>query len=588
MSLPADFEPQREGLLREILWARGFRDQADIRRFLEPRLSDIPHPEDLLADLPIALERLVQARDAQQEVIVFGDYDVDGTTSAVLLTTVLRDLGFKVSTFIPHRVKEGYGVSLKASDALLARFPQARLVITCDCGMASFEGIENLRQNGIDTIVTDHHEVPDVRVAALAVINPKQAHCLYPEKSLAGVGVAFLLVMALRRRLDRQDYRLIPFLELVALGTVCDVAELKGLNRTFVKLGLSLMANSSWPALRWMFQQQNCALPPKSRDLGFVIGPRLNASGRIGEPDLGFRLLMAKSESDVLPLALECESMNRQRRELQDKQIEDALRQGKQLFESGHSRASLVIVDPSFHLGIVGLVASRLSQNFERPVCVLTELTDEHALADFGQEKARIFKGSLRAPRGYHLADALKSLQIMDPDFFLSAGGHALAAGIAMKPEKVAAFREAFEQHFLSRPVVADVTEVDLVLREPSVPLSVLNALEPFGPSNPKPRLRLQGLQLQDCRVMKSIHLKILGRLQGKACEVLHFKSPWVKLLSERPQGEVLLDLIVEPLENSFQGKTKVEFELKDFVGMTINGKTVSKRTNEIGTSASA
>ena len=271
-NVPKDFQPDLSLNLRQFLWARGFRQSDEVQKFLFPKLNDIVHPESLLLDLDEAIKILLKAKEQNQKVLIFGDYDVDGTTSTALLFQTLRDWGWRVDWFIPHRIEEGYGISIEAVNKLKSVQPDFDVLISCDCGISSFEGIQALRDWNKKVIVTDHHECPPERVAAHAVLNPKQSACLYPEKNLAGVGVAFLLILGLRRAIGAKDYSLHSQLELVAIGSVCDLAELKGANRILVKAGLNRLRQTENHGLRALFQMagvQTSSL--KSRDLGFLI-----------------------------------------------------------------------------------------------------------------------------------------------------------------------------------------------------------------------------------------------------------------------------------------------------------------------------
>lgn len=584
MSLPA--------LLKQILWGRGYRTEAEIQKFLQPALTDIPRPEGLLLDLDIALSILIEAKESKSQVIVFGDYDVDGTTSTALLVKSLRGLGYRIDPYIPHRIDEGYGVTPKAVVNMMKRFPETRLVITCDNGVASFEGIEALKKYGCKVIVTDHHEVPSERVSADAVINPKQKLCQYPDKKLAGVGVAFLLVLALRRALGAKDFSLTPFIDLVAIGTIADVAELVGVNRVFAKLGLVRLAKTEHIGLKVLMQHQELeGRPLNVRDIGFVIGPRLNASGRIGDPMMGLRLLLAETEAEAQPIVFELESKNRERRELQDQQVEWGLKEGQKLLIERPDRQSLVLMNSDFHLGIVGLIAGRLTQTFSRPTCALTQITDEHALADY-QGEGTLWKGSMRAPAGYHLSRSLEWIRQKSPSLLVSGGGHALAAGVTLRDRDRDEFLKLFEAAITeTRTEVFEVT-AEAELDSPTVDLKLLRSLEPFGPGNPKPLFALKSFRPTKCSIMKELHLRLEGTKNGQYGRILQFRSPWLNLIKElqKQLHELELDLLVEPMENFYQGITRVDLELKDIWSVKSNGRALEVKlpSNAVCSSESA
>jgi len=597
VKIPVDFSPKLPSLLRELLWARGFRDQVSVDKFLNPTLSDIPSPLGILYDLEIALSRLLQAREAKEEITIFGDYDVDGSTSAVLLVRCLRDWGFRVQLYIPHRVEEGYGLTKKAVEKCLDKFPQTKIVISCDCGVSSFEGVAWLKAHGVEVIVTDHHEPAPERVEAIAVLNPKQKNCIYPDKKLAGVGVAFLLILALRKALGRSDYPLKPLLDLVALGTICDLAELTGVNRILVKHGLQVLESQARPGVRALCEVSSAPKKLRAKDIGFLIGPRINASGRVGLPDKGAHCLLSPDLENARNLARDLDMSNRIRRQIQETQTEEARREARQLLEANPSRASLVLSSPAYHLGIVGLMASRLCETYKRPCAVLTKVDDEHFLADY-PGKTGIWKGSLRAPLGFHLAQALQNINLLEPGLLISFGGHALAAGVTLDEQGVARFKELFEYEAIAKPseTVNLLHEADL-LASPQELTELMDLMEPFGQGNPSPLLRASEAKLRRIQVMKEEHLKLFIDLNGHHFSVLQFRSPWVSLGREWGEGvshgrdTVLLDLLVELSENEWNGRRSVELVLREILDAKRNGESHGfkefQRKDEIGTRSS-
>jgi len=567
-------------LLREILWSRGFRDESSARKFLSPSLADFVSPMGLLKDLDLALAILLKARELRDQIVIFGDYDVDGTTSTALLVTGLRHLGFSVSSFIPHRMEDGYGVTKKAAEKVIQKFPDAKVIVTCDSGIASHEGIEILKSRGLSVIVTDHHEVPKHRVAADAILNPKQLGCQYPDKKLAGVGVAFLLLTALRRALDARDFSLSQFLDLVAVGTVCDVAELTGGNRILVKHGLPRISESSFRGLKVLASRASAEpRAMKVRDLGFFIGPRLNASGRLGDPELGLRCLLADDFSMAVKLADELEKRNFERRALQDIQVKDAQARAQKFFEQSPQSVGIVVESPDYHLGIVGLVASKLSESYKRPACVMTKVVDEHELAFFGESRS-LWKGSLRAPLGYHLAEALNEIRAKKPDLLRSGGGHALAAGIAIEEENLVEFKQAFAEA-IGQQVRREVSwTADSVYRGDTSLDGILDYLEPLGQGNPPPLIEVRDFQVDQVQCMKEIHMKVRGLKASKRFSLLQFQSPWVKILEKlaREEGPLHLDFLGELSENEWQGKKTTEFLLKEILDVRVKGRSQNVR----------
>lgn len=554
-------------LVLQFLSQRGFKSEEDIERFLFPKLSQVPDPKHSLKDLDIAVKRLREARDRGEPIVVFGDYDVDGATSTALLVSALRELGWTVGNFIPHRVEEGYGLSIKGVQRMLRENPTAKVVITCDCGISSYEGIEYLNSQSIDVIVTDHHEPPSKRVPALAVINPKQQACDYPDKLLAGVGVAFLLLIGLRQSFESSKFPLGPYLDLVALGTVCDMAELRGANRIFVKAGLSYIRDGRRPGIRAIAEAAGVELfRTSARDLGFSLGPRLNAVGRMGDPRLGYETLIEEDFFNAQKKAQALESLNRQRRSLQEEQTKEAEAKGLQLLKKSPNRRSLVLTDSSFHLGLVGLIASRLVEKFKRPVCVLTKIDDEHELANFVDGKS-LWKGSLRSPSGVHLAQILDRLRQNQPELLRSAGGHAVAAGVALEEERLEEFDSSFEEEVSRFGVHKESLEYDIELSSWEALSELIDLVEPTGNGNPPPRFLIKDFELAAHRVMKEKHLKLQGKLLGRNCSILQFNSPWVKILeSLQGRSALRLDLTAEAFWNYWNGNKSLEFQLKDLL----------------------
>jgi single-stranded-DNA-specific exonuclease len=574
--LPVDFQHDLSRNLREFLWARGFRHPQEIENFLFPKLQDVPHPDGLLLDLDRAISLLLKARDQNQKILVFGDYDVDGTTSTALLFKTLKDWGWRVDWFIPHRIHEGYGISMEAVNKLKVLKPDFDLLISCDCGISSHEGIEALKDWGKQVIVTDHHECPSDRVRADAILNPKQVSCRYPEKNLAGVGVAFLLILALRRALGAKDYSLHCQLEWVAVGTICDLAELRGANRVLVKAGLQRLKQTSNEGLKALFQVAGVnSNSLKSRDVGFLIGPRLNAAGRVGDPSMGLRLLLSdKSEAAARASGLELE--NSRRRQIQSENLERAMTEIQR-----SSRLKTVLYHSDFHLGVVGLVASRLCESYKKPFAVFAPLEDEHALADFSNCSG-VVKASLRAPKGFHLAKTLQRIASLHPELLLSYGGHAQAAGVSLMSRHLDDFEKIFELEVAQGPCKELEIERDFVLESVDGLDSLLDWIEPLGQGNEAPRIELRDYRIRQVRVMKEEHLRILGAWKGVSLPLLQFRSPWVKLWANLTNAS--LHFIGELTQNDWQGRSSLEFLLKDVLECKeLGGKSEFRQTsNEI------
>jgi single-stranded-DNA-specific exonuclease len=570
--MQSDFLPDHPSLVRQVLWQRGWRDSVEAEKFLNPSIQDIPLPFGKLRDVEEAVKILLLARDQKERVVIYGDYDVDGSTSTALLVRLLEDWGFDVRFFIPHRIEDGYGLTVKGIEKMLSRIADVKVVVTVDNGISSFEGVDFLKQRGIRVIVTDHHEPSAQRVAADAVLNPRQKNCLYPDKNLAGVGVAFLLAIALRRALGIRDHSLQPSLDLVAVGTVCDLAQLTGVNRMIVKTALPRLLQSSFLGLRVLASRSpsgEALRPLRAKDLGFFVGPRLNAAGRVGEPDWGVQCLLAQDPVEAIRWADKLEIENQRRRDLQDSQVAQAER-----VASEFSAPDVYLVkSEDFHLGIVGLVASRLTEKYRKPSCVLTRLVDEHELAFHPESTQGLWKGSLRAPQGYHLAAALDWMKLQDPSLLKSAGGHALAAGVAVEEGRVSDFEDLLPEAIrVTRqgPIVNDAAEFELESMEHI--LEGIDILEPFGQGFASPRVSLKGFVLEQAQVMKEVHLKLWGVFKGQRIGVLQFRSPWAKLADKALKKSAEIDLIAEVGENWWNGRRTAEFHLKEITALKSQG----------------
>jgi single-stranded-DNA-specific exonuclease len=503
-------------LFERILEARGFDKQTrDI--FLHPRYED-GHDPFLLPDMSKAVDRLVRAREAQEHITIYGDYDIDGLTATTVLVEALEVFGFRhVTTFIPNRFVEGYGMTVAAVERIAQEGTQ--LIITVDCGSISEREIVRAKELGVDVIVTDHHNVAPVQPPAVAVINPKRLlqdnpkryqnfqlikqtpkKPLYPFLDLPGVGVAFKLVQALQTRLDGLAYGQEKWLlDLVALGTVCDVVKLVDENRTHVYWGLRVLAKTRRPGLKALMAV--AGVEPASvtaRALGFGLGPRMNAAGRLETARIAQDMLLASDGMKALELAQELDSLNTRRRADQDMIVKAAVQQA----EAYNDQRVLVVSHPDWNHGIVGIVAAKLLEKYKKPAYVLQEMGDES-------------KGSARSYGGFSVADAIRASEHL----VTKGGGHRLAAGVTLPTANIPAFREAVNAYLRSlnlppQPelllakedvITSDFSDIDEAL------VCDLAQMEPFGNGNPEPvikvthvqvvRLRRMGAELQHCKL---------------------------------------------------------------------------------------
>lgn len=473
-------------LVAQILWRRGVRSREEADRFLTPTLADLPDPA-LLKGIEPAVSRLVQAITTGEKITAYGDYDVDGVTSTTLLVTFLRSCGANVDFYVPHRLAEGYGLNLEA----VARIAEkgTRLLVTLDCGVTAVAEIDEAVRLGLDVVVVDHHTTPAELPRAVAILNPWQPGDTYPTRHLCAAGVTFLLCTALRRALresgwfaTRREPNLKALLDLVALGTVADVVPLTGVNRLLVRAGLEVLARSQRPGIRAL--KRAAGLPTEgpitAGQIGFRIGPRINAAGRLDDAGRAVELLLSEDPAHAEVLAKELDDANAERQSLERAIVEQALAQA----EARRHAKGLVLYGEGWHPGVVGIVASRVVEKLHRPVVVIGV-----------DPQTGVGKGSGRSIEAFHLYDALASCSHLLARF----GGHKHAAGVTVQRENLDAFAEAFEREAAARLGEEDLVprcRIDGTLRATDISESLCNELEslaPFGAGNPEPVLALHG-----------------------------------------------------------------------------------------------
>lgn len=468
-------------LIAQLLHNRGVGPE-EAAAFLDG-VGEVGHDPFAMKGMDAAVERLQRAWRAGERVVVYGDYDGDGVTASAVLTQALGRLGVRADVYIPHRVDEGYGLNAQALEAVAAQ--GAGLVVTVDCGTGSVAEVERARALGLDVIVTDHHLPPETLAPATALLNPRQPGCAYPTKSLAGVGVAYKLLQGLLRAwpgappLEAEEY-----LDLVALGTISDVVPLRGENRLLVRGGLERMRLRPRPGVAALARRAGVRLEAiQARDVSFVLGPRINAAGRMDDAILAYNLLMARDEAHAAPLAEELEQHNLQRQ----RELARVLHEARAALDGqGDEAPAIVVWGEGWPLGIVGLVASRLMEEHRRPAFVCS-LTDEAA------------RGSARTPEGYHAVEALEGCA----DLLARYGGHARAAGFTAPIENLPRLRRRLVRWAEGRGAAEPALGIDAWLRLASVDWGLhawLQRLGPFGQGNPEPlfaarRVRARGVR---------------------------------------------------------------------------------------------
>jgi single-stranded-DNA-specific exonuclease len=474
------------------LLARGLRDPVESVRYLDPRLAHLTPPEGM-KDRSEAVVRIARAVRAKERVCVFGDYDADGITAAALLTGVLLRLGADVVTVLADRFDGGYGLSNSAYARVLATGPS--LLITCDCGSSDHERLEAARRAGVDAVVIDHHRVPDAELPALAFLNPHRPDCGFAYKGLASVGLALSVAAGVRAELAvEMDMR--PWLDLVAIGTIGDVAPLDGDNRALVRAGLSMLARGGRPGARALADIARCgAFTPTGEDVSFRIAPRINAPGRLQKPDLALALLLATSDEEARGLAVQVEDLCTRRKEVERGVAGEA--HAMLADPALGSLPGIVLAQQGWHPGVVGIVAGRLASRFGKPTIVVA------------LDGAR-GRGSARAPAGFSVYDALDRVR----DVLLGFGGHHAAAGVEIASHRVDALRERFAEACAAMgvPDSRPGRDADALLDAGDPPARVVGDLErfePCGQANPAPRIAIPRARVLGVREVRGGHLRL-------------------------------------------------------------------------------
>ena len=539
-------------LTAQILRNRGIFSADEAKRFLYPSLSDLPDPFTM-KDTEKAVSRITQALRNREKITLFGDYDVDGTTATAALYLFLQRAGARVDFFLPHRLKEGYGVNLEALKKIHSS--GTKLVITADCGISSREEIRWAREQGLDVIITDHHEVPENLPPALAILNPKQKDCGYPFKGLAGVGVAFNLMIGLRSFLRREGFfaegngpNLREYLDLVALGTVSDAVPLTGANRILVKYGLGELSQSNRPGIIALKEVSGMeAGPVDTTGINFRLAPRINAAGRLEDAGEVIHLLTANDPDQARKIAVHLNELNSLRQRIEEKILSGAKKMILSQAGEGTKR-TIVLASLDWHPGVLGIVASRLAEEYNCPT-ILIALQENRG------------KGSGRSINAFPLFEGLKACQ----DWIEAFGGHAQAAGLVIRAECIPGFARAFEEvvaarlteeDFIPHLTIDTVTSLD-ELNESF--LAELDTLAPFGSGNPEPVLGLENLTVLGSRLVGKGHLRIRIKEGRRTREAIGFGMG-----SRHPLSGEGMKMAFSPTINTYQGKRNWQMKIID------------------------
>ncbi|HEY2923979.1 MAG TPA: single-stranded-DNA-specific exonuclease RecJ, partial [Candidatus Eisenbacteria bacterium] len=533
-----------------LLANRGFSSSGDVQDFLEPNLDRLLDAFTM-RDMDLAAARIWKAIDERESILVYGDYDVDGITATSLLTAALTRLGGKVSYFIPDRIRDGYGFSVRGVD--VAKKRRIRLVITADCGITATTEVKLAKQHGIDVIVTDHHEPLGVLPEADAVLNPKRRDCPYEFKELAGVGVVLKLVQGLAQHRPGSlpaDF-VYDHLDLVALGTIADVVPLRGENRIFAKLGLERICNSAKPGI--IALKEVAGLRSKRVESGhvaYILAPRINAAGRLGNAESGVRLLLSTEPNEAMTIAESLEEDNTLRKKIDESTLEEALDQLQAL--GPELPPAIVLWSERWHPGVLGIVASRLMERYHRPTILISADHDEG-------------KGSGRSIPGFDVCQALQECR----EHLIGFGGHSYAAGLTIRGDQLHAFRE-----HMCRVVAGRLTPDDyvpklsidgaLLLDECNEDLvHFLDRLSPFGIGNTEPLFIAENIQIAGTpMVVSRNHLKLNVRQNGRELECIGFGMGHLAGPIQTEPGRVCIAFV--PTINVWQNRARLQLKLRD------------------------
>jgi single-stranded-DNA-specific exonuclease len=555
----ADLARQLNGLhpaLARTLAARGIDTFDSARHYFRAGISDL-HDPFLMRDMDLAVDRLVRAIENDERILVYGDYDVDGTTATALLTRYLRDVGGDVCYFIPDRFKHGYGLSVKGLDHAVEE--GAKVVVALDCGVTAVEEALYARKVGLDLVICDHHTPQAVLPDAIAVVDPKRADCDYPFKELCACAVAFKLAQAMETRLQRSRTPLTDFLDLVALATASDVVSVTGENRILLREGLERLRTNARVGLKMLAEEAGVRMSDCSAsNIIFALGPRINAAGRLGDASRAVALMLAFDELEAVARARQLERLNQERRELDQETQELAFAKADRLLAKG-SRHTIVLHDEDWHLGVIGIVASRLVERHYRPTIMMTTLNG-------------MAKGSARSVAGINIYAALQECE----DLLTEFGGHDFAAGVTLPIAHLTEFANRFEQA-VSGAITADVLEpvvhvdAELALKDVNAKFwNILRQFAPFGADNEMPIFQSSNLEVVGPistvgKDRSHLRFAVMDRDGGQRRDVIGFRmAKYLDVVTESQATGQPLEMLHSIQENTWNGRTKLQLQAVD------------------------
>jgi single-stranded-DNA-specific exonuclease len=563
MSVVRDIQ-QRHGLTEPLARALASRGVSleHAEHYLRPTLKALFPDPSSFTDMDRAAEILIDALEQGRPTMVFADYDVDGATSAAQLVRWFRHMGVELPIYIPDRLTEGYGPSPAAFKTI--RDSGAELVVTLDCGAAAYDAIASAAEIGLEVVVIDHHLMREDPPAAAAVVNPNRPGCQSGQGVLAAAGVTFVLLAALNREARKRglftDDRPQPdprqWLDLVALGEVCDVTQLVGFNRALTTLGLRTMGAWANPGLKALFEVGKGSGDPSVFHAGFILGPRINAGGRIGRSDLGARLLSTDDPLEAAALAEELDGLNTERKAVEAAVVEEAAA----VLERGNFNTEapvIVVAGEDWHPGVIGIVAGRLRERYRKPVVVI------------GVDRAaNVGKGSGRSQPGVNLGRAIQAA--FESGLLMAGGGHAMAAGLSIRPEMIPEFRAFLEERLAGEmeAVGIEAVEIDALVQPRAANRALLDdfqRLAPFGPGNPEPMFALTQVRPDRVSALKGGHVRLdLVGPTGDRIKAISWRSAETPLGQRLLAGGAALDVVGKLKPDDYMGRNGVQLEIED------------------------
>ena len=544
-------------ILSTFLVNREINDLKNADIFLNPTLDKLPNPF-LLKDMDKTIDRLISSIESGEKIVIYGDFDCDGVTSTTILFSFLQSIEANVEFYIPERIEEGYGINFNSIKNLADS--GARLIVSTDCGISENELIENCKELDLDFLITDHHTVPEIKPDSFSIVNPKQIDCNYPFKEICAAGVAFNLIMALRRKLRDIGYfefikepNLARYLDLVAIGTIADSMPILGVNRIFVQNGLLEIPKTNRLGLHALLKKDKTVYT--ARDVSFDIAPKINATGRVGKASNAVRLLVEDDESKIETLLNIIDEDNKKRRFIQEQVTSEALIQAQSFIDKNPEINSLVLSSNEWHPGVIGIVASKMVEKFHRPCAVIS----------LGNE---LGKGSLRTNNGINLFDVLMKCNSSLVQF----GGHAGAAGITIQLKDIENFRNQFKSSIEDYDYnTYEEILIDIEINFSDISKELLDdikQIEPFGKENESPLFLTNNVEVKNVKILKDKHLEMILRNNNENRRAIWFNcsESFLNMAKEKRLIDKNINIVYSIQKDTYNGNTNITLMMRDLV----------------------